>query len=46
VADPVDQDGMKAGIAKDDFGHALGCRISLENRPDVFAKIAEHGYCQ
>jgi hypothetical protein len=33
---------MEAGVAKDDFEHALGGRIALKNRVDLFPNSSKH----
>ena len=38
----MEQDGVKPGIAEDDFEHAFSGRILPENGVDLFAYGAEH----
>jgi hypothetical protein len=42
VRHAVRQDGVKAGVAQDDFDHALGGRVFPEDGVDLFADGAEH----
>ena len=42
VGEPVDQNGMEAGVTEDDFQHALGGGIFTEDRIELLPDVAEH----
>jgi hypothetical protein len=42
VREPVKKNGLKAGIAQDDFKDTLRRRILAENRIDLFPDSVEH----
>jgi hypothetical protein len=43
VAQPMQQNGMEAGIAEEDFDGALRSGIATEDGIDLFPEGAEHG---
>jgi hypothetical protein len=43
VADPVKPESMESGVAEKHLQDASGCRITVENRLDIFFQSQEHG---